>query len=94
MPVERADDHPTFEIGGNTVTSYAAPARGSEETALFRIDLPPGSGLPPHRHDHFDVFTLVEGTGELHLGDDIHGLVPGDSAVIPTGELHWLVAGS
>jgi quercetin dioxygenase-like cupin family protein len=48
--------------------------------------------LPPHRHDHFDVFTLVEGSGELHLGDEVHGLTPGDSAVIPTGELHWLVA--
>ena len=85
MSVERADDHPTFEIGGNTVTSYAAPTRGSEETALFRIDLPAGSGLPPHRHDHFDVFTLVEGEGVLHLGEDVHELVPGDSAVIPTG---------
>ena len=39
------------------------------------------------------MFTLVEGAGALHLGDDVHELVPGDSAVIPTGDLHWLVAG-
>ncbi len=42
MPVERAADHPTFEIGGNVVTSLAAPARGADEAALFRIHLPPG----------------------------------------------------
>ena len=94
MPVERAADHPTFEIGGNTVTSFAAPDRGSEEMALFRIDLPAGSGLPPHRHDHFDVFTVAEGTGEVHLGEEAHEVVAGDSVVIPSGELHWMVAGT
>jgi quercetin dioxygenase-like cupin family protein len=93
MPVERADDHPTFEIGGNTVTSYAAPARGADEAALFRIDLPAGSGLPPHRHDHFDVFTVAEGAGTVHLGEDAIPIAAGDSVVIPPGELHWMVAG-
>ena len=63
MPVERAADHPTFEIGGNAVTSFAAPARGAKEAALFQIELPPGGGLPPHRHDHFDVFTVTAGGG-------------------------------
>lgn len=93
MPVERANEHPTFEIGRNTIVSLAAPSRGSEEGALFKADLPAGSGLPPHRHDHFDVFTLVEGGGIVHLGDEEVELVPGDSVVVPPGELHWLEAG-
>ncbi len=94
MPVERAHEHPAFELGGNTITSLAAPARGSAETALFRADLPAGSGLPPHRHDHFDVFTVTGGGCEMYLGDDVFTLVPGDSVVVPPGELHWLEAGS
>ena len=94
MPIERAADHPNFEIGGNSVTSFAAPARGSGDTALFRIDLPAGGGLPPHRHDHFDVFTVAEGTGEVHLGDEVHEVAAGDSVVIPPGELHWMEAGT
>jgi quercetin dioxygenase-like cupin family protein len=93
VPVEHDRDHPTFEIGGNTVTSYAAPARGSAETALFRIDLPAGAGLPPHRHDHFDVFTVLEGGGEMHLGEHLHPIATGDSVVVPPGDLHWLEAG-
>ena len=44
MPVERATDHPTFELAGNHVTSLAAPSRGSEEVALFRTELPRGVG--------------------------------------------------
>ena len=83
MPVERAPDHPTFEIGGNAVTSFAAPDRGSAETALFRIDLPAGGGLPGHRHDHYDVFAVTDGGGAVHLDDDVYEVTAGDSVVIP-----------
>jgi quercetin dioxygenase-like cupin family protein len=93
MPVERAADHPVFAIGGNTVTSLAASSRGASEAALFRIDLPSGSGLPPHRHDHFDVFAVTAGSGTIHLGEELTEVREGDSVVIPTGELHWLEAG-
>ncbi len=93
MPVERAADHPIFEIGGNAVTSLAAPARGAAEAALFQIELPAGGGLPPHRHDHYDVFTVAAGGGAVHLGDDVTELTAGDSVVVPPDELHWLEAG-
>ena len=93
MPVERATEHPTFELGGNTITSYAAPARGAHEAALFRIDLPPGGGLPRHHHDHLDVFVVEGGAGTFHLGDVAIELGIGDSVVVPIGEWHHFVAG-
>jgi quercetin dioxygenase-like cupin family protein len=93
MPVERAADHPIHEIGGNAVTSLAAPDRGSAEAALFRIDLPAGGGLPPHRHDHFDVFTVTAGSGTMHLDDAAIEIVTGDAVVVPPEALHWLEAG-
>lgn len=93
MGVERAEEHPTFEIAGNAVTSLAAPSRGSGEAALFRIDLQPKGELPPHRHDHFDVFTVTAGDATFHLDDDGSPMAVGDSAVVPIGSLHWLVAG-
>ena len=94
MPIERSADHPTFELGGNAITSFAAPARGSEEIALYRADVPPGGGLPPHTHDHFDVFTVVAGGGVFHLGDDRVDVAVGDSVVVPIGVRHFLEAGS
>jgi quercetin dioxygenase-like cupin family protein len=93
MDVERAADHPTFELGGNEVTSLAAPSRGAHEAALFRIDLPPGGGLPPHHHDHLDVFTVTVGRGTVHIGDDSHQLQVGDSVVVPVGAVHYFEAG-
>ena len=93
MPVERAADHPVFELGGNAITSLAAPARGAEEAALFRIDLPPGGGLPRHHHDHLDVFVMEAGTAAVHIDNDTVDLAPGDSVVVPVGAWHFLQAG-
>jgi quercetin dioxygenase-like cupin family protein len=92
MPVERAAEHPRFELGGNAITSLAAPARGSDETALFQIALPPGGVLPAHHHDHFDVFTVAAGDATMHLGDETTTVAAGDSVVVPSGVVHWLEA--
>jgi quercetin dioxygenase-like cupin family protein len=93
MGVERADEHPTFELGGNTITSYAAPSRGAGEAALFRTDLPPGGALPRHRHDHLDVFVVEAGSGTVHIDDASSEVQVGDSVVVPTGASHFFVAG-
>ena len=93
MPIERAADHPTFELGEIRITSLTAPARGSLETALFRADLPPGAEFPPHRHDHFDIFTVLRGGATLHLDDESFDLLVDDSAVVPIGARHYLQAG-
>jgi len=94
MPIERAADHPTFELGGNAITSLAAPARGSDESALFRIDLPAGGSLPAHHHDHFDVFTVTAGSATMHIGEQESEVVTGDAVVVPPETVHWLTAGS
>jgi len=93
MPIERAADHPTFELGGNAITSLAAPARGSDETALFRIDLPAGGSLPAHHHDHFDVFTVTAGSATMYIGEEENEVISGDAVVVPPETVHWLTAG-
>lgn len=94
MPLERAADHPTYELGGNAITSFAAPSRGANEASLFRTQVPPGGGLPKHRHDHLDVFAIERGTATFHVDDETFELATGDSFVVPTGAWHFLEAGS
>ena len=93
MPVERADDHPTFELGGNTITSLAGPSSGAEESVLFRTVVPPGGALPKHHHDHLDVFTVERGSGTVHIDDEATMISEGDSVVVPTGAWHSFAAG-
>src|SRR5512132_2349405 len=94
MPIERAADHPTFDLGGNAITSLAAPGRGSDEVALYRVELPPDGGLPAHTHDHFDVFTVTSGEAAVHLDEEVAPIGAGDSVVVPPGVIHWLEAGA
>ncbi len=93
MPVERADDHPQFELGGNTITSLASTSLGADESVLFRIAVPPGGGLPRHHHDHLDVFSLERGSGTIHIDDEATMVSMGDSVVVPTGAWHHFVTG-
>ena len=93
MPVEQSADHPTYTLGTTTITSFAAPSRGADEVVLYRADLPANGGLPPHHHDHMDVFTVVAGGGVFHIDDEAFDLVVGDSVMVPIGALHYLEAG-
>jgi quercetin dioxygenase-like cupin family protein len=93
MPVESADDHPTYDFGGNTITSLIAPSRGGIECVLYSVMSPPGHGLPPHRHDHLDTFTVTAGGGLWHLDEATFELRTGDSVVVPIGVRHFLEAG-
>jgi quercetin dioxygenase-like cupin family protein len=92
MPVTRSDDHPSFELAGNTITGFASPSRGASECILFRLEMPPGGTVPPHRHDHQDVFTVAAGSGTIFIDDEEHPIGPGDSVVVPTGALHRVEA--
>ena len=93
MPLERAADHPIHQLGNLSITSFVAPARGGFECALYRVDVPAGEGLPPHHHDHLDVFTVLTGGGRFYLGDDQCDMEAGDSMVVPIGVRHYLEAG-
>ena len=93
MPVARSADHPTFDVERNAVTGIVSPSRGSTECILYRIDVPPGGKLPPHRHDHEDTFTLLEGSATANLDGDVLGISVGDAVIVPTGVLHWVQAG-
>jgi len=93
MPISRSAENPTFQINESSVTALMSPSRGSTECILYRIQVPPGGALPPHRHDHEDVFTVAEGSGVVHIDDETHEFSPGDTVVVPTGALHWVDAG-
>ena len=85
MPVERAADHPTFEIAGNTVTSYAAPGRGSDGERL--VPYRPARPAVACRRTATITSTCSwcsSGSGTVHIGDEASTRIQaGDSGVVP-----------
>lgn len=56
--------------------------------ALFELETPPGSGLPPRRHELEDVaFFVLAGTYAIQIGDETQELGPGGYAFVPRGML-------
>lgn len=85
MPVIRAADAAVHELHGTRFTSYAAPARGSTELCVWRVDIPAGTPAVPHRISREEVFVVVAGTVELTVDGRTDTLVPGEVAVVPAG---------
>jgi quercetin dioxygenase-like cupin family protein len=93
MAVLRANDAPRFELPGATIIGLAAVSRGAVELTTYRVTLDPGSAIPPHRHDHEEVFTVVVGSVTAVLNGEEHVTGPGDTVIVPAGTEHYVYSG-
>lgn len=55
------------------------------------VHCPPGWVIPPHSHDHDELFVVLEGSCTVDGGDE---LVPFDSAAFPAGTVYAIEAGA
>ena len=67
MPVLTAPVAPTHELGGNLFTSLATPSRGATDTAVWRVEIPPGTPATPHSLTREEVFVVLEGTAAVRI---------------------------
>ncbi|PWN06467.1 cupin domain-containing protein [Rhodohalobacter mucosus] len=51
-------------------------------------DEEPNTDKEPHKTEYETVGYVLKGKAELHLGDDVTELTPGDSYVVPKGVEH------
>jgi quercetin dioxygenase-like cupin family protein len=63
---------------------------GAEAMRVDRVLYHPGDTSAKHYHTGCQhLFYVVEGTGVLHSGDQVHHLIAGTAASVPPGEVHW-----
>jgi len=86
---------PPGPLPGGEVRALGAAA-GARQSGLNHVSLPPGgSGPPPHCHAlEEELFIVLDGSGQLRLGDDTHPLRAGDVVSRPpsTGVCHSIRA--
>jgi len=85
MPVIRSADAVVHEMHGTRFTSYAAPARGSQELCAWRFDVPPGSIGVAHTITREEIVFVLSGAMELALDEATCTVPAGDAAVLPAG---------
>ena len=65
------------------------PSRGSDNLSLGTQQMPPGAGIPRHRHTYMDEFIyILEGSGTVLLNDERLPIQKGDTIFIPKGSWH------
>ena len=55
--------------------------------------LSPGHEPRPHTHPHEQIVYIVSGHGTFTVGDETVDVTRGDMLVVPSGVLHYAVAG-
>jgi mannose-6-phosphate isomerase-like protein (cupin superfamily) len=85
MPVLTAPAAPTHELGGIRFTSLATPSRGATDTAVWKVEILPGTPVTPHSLTREEVFIVLEGTASVRIADQAGQAQPGDAIVVPAG---------
>ena len=85
MPVIRTADAVAYDLHGARFTSYAAPARGSEQLCAWHLEVSPGSGGAPHRVNREEVMRVLTGELVFTIDGRTDTLRPDDVAVVPAG---------
>ena len=83
MPIIKSEVAPTFDIHGVHVTGFASPSRGSAETCVWRLVVPPGNPGAVHSVDREEIFVALSGGAEVTLASETMTLAAGDTLVVP-----------
>lgn len=90
MPIIRAENAPSFNLSGLAVVGLAAPSRGSRETSVWRLSLPPGAPGVAHSVDREEIFVALAGCAVATLDDRRIEVRAGDTLIVPAGQVFSL----
>jgi mannose-6-phosphate isomerase-like protein (cupin superfamily) len=51
----------------------------------------PGGKVPMHEHENEEVYTVLKGSGEMHIGSEVQKMEAISSVYVPSGQPHSLV---
>jgi quercetin dioxygenase-like cupin family protein len=87
MPVLPAPpDAATHDLGGARFRSIATPSRGAAETAVWQVEIAPGTPATPHQLTREEIFVVLDGRASVRLDGGAEQVAgAGDAIVVPAG---------
>ena len=88
--IQNADNQKAAHVGlvGDTYTILLSGSDTAGQFCLIDMHVPPGGGLPPHRHDFEETFILLEGALEATFRGETRTAKAGDTIHIPANAPH------
>jgi mannose-6-phosphate isomerase-like protein (cupin superfamily) len=75
----------THELHGARFTSLATPSRGSSDTSVWLVEIDAETAGATHTLTREEVFVVLAGRAEVHLGAETSLAAAGDAIVVPAG---------
>jgi quercetin dioxygenase-like cupin family protein len=83
MTVITRPDRPTHETAGVQFTTLATPSRGTSETSIWQVELPPGTPGFPHQVTREELFHVLHGRLTVTIDGERHEASSGDTVAVP-----------
>jgi mannose-6-phosphate isomerase-like protein (cupin superfamily) len=93
MDVRCLDDVPAFTTKDGSEIRELLAYRNSciRNQTLAEARLPAGASTTPHHHVKTEeIYYILEGLGEMRVGNETRKVGPGDAIAIPSGESHQI----
>jgi len=94
MDVTNIDKVPAFTTKDGSEIRELLAHRNSciRHQSLAEARLKPGQQTAPHYHIRTEeIYYILAGQGEMHLGESVRMVGPGDAIAIPPGEIHTII---
>lgn len=85
MPVVKHQDRPWVlsASGRLSVRKVANAEVGATQQSVWRIEHEPGEVIASHWHEYEEIIVVLEGVGEVTIGDETYPIGPDMSLIIP-----------
>jgi quercetin dioxygenase-like cupin family protein len=91
LTIARPDDPslPCVALVGDTYTVLLSGEETAGRYCLIDMNVPPGGGPPPHRHDFEEMFAILEGEIEFTFRGEPSVVRAGEAVNIPANAPHF-----
>ncbi|MGO9698415.1 MAG: cupin domain-containing protein [Xanthobacteraceae bacterium] len=83
MPHIPSAEAPMFKIPGTTFTGLAAPSRGSQENAVWRVTVDPGTPARVHQLTREEILIATAGSATASISGSVINVNAGDALIVP-----------
>lgn len=89
MNVVRSDACPPLRVLADQVRVLQRSAESPNRMAVMTVEVPPGSGVPPHSHaTEEEAYFVLDGSLAMTIDEADFDLRAGDYAHVPPGAVH------
>ncbi|MBN8439280.1 MAG: cupin domain-containing protein [Candidatus Accumulibacter sp.] len=92
MSVFRKAQNQVHSLEGNHIAGVATPASGAKQVEMWHGRMDANSATPPHSHDTEEVVLFLKGSGRATVADREIPYQPGDTLILPPGQVHQIFA--